>query len=186
MLFVDVVSKNGNLLLNISPTAEGIIDDAQRRSLLDMGEWLRANGDAIYGTRPFVTYGEGPKRIASSEHGGHFTQMSGDYNADNWRFTTKGNTIYAIQLGWGGSEVDVTIKSLSKGKLGNTTITNVSVLTSPEKIEWNVSDEGLALKTPFHAPNKTAIVFKIETQDGWSTVQTDDPVKKMEPISVDG
>lgn len=185
-MLIDIVSKNGNLLLNISPTADGTIDDAQRRSLLDMGDWLRANGEAIYGTRPFVTYGEGPKRIASSEHGGHFTQMSGVYNAENIRFTTKGTAIYAIQLGWAGSEVDVTIKSLAKGKLGKTKITDVSVLSSDEKIEWKVTDEGLVVKTPFEAPNKTAVVFKVETENGWSTCTSDTPIKKMEPISIDG
>ncbi len=185
-MLIDIVSKNGNLLLNISPTADGVIDVAQRRSLLDMGDWLRANGEAIYGTRPFVTYGEGPKRIASSEHGGHFTQMSGEYTAENFRFTTKGNTIYAIQLGWAGSEVDVTIRSLAKNKLGKTKITHVSVLTSDEKIDWQETDEGLVVKTPFKAPNKTAVVFKIETKSGWNTCISDEPIKKMEPISVDG
>jgi len=185
-MLIDIVSKNGNLLLNISPTADGIIPDEQRRSLLDMGVWLRANGEAIYGTRPFVTYGEGPKRIASSEHGGHFTQMSGDYNVDNIRFTTKGNTIYAIQLGWAGSEVDVTIKSLAKSKLGETKITKVSVLSSPERIDWKATEEGLVVKTPFKAPNKTAVVFKIETENGWGTVKADVPPKPMDPISVDG
>jgi len=185
-MLIDIVSKNGNLLLNISPTADGIIPDEQRRSLLDMGAWLRANGEAIYGTRPFVTYGEGPKRIESSEHGGHFTKMSGEYTAENVRFTTKGNSIYAIQLGWAGSEVGVTIKSLARTKLSKTEIVDVSVLSSPEKIEWRVADEGLVVRTPFKAPNKTAVVFKIETKDGWSTCVSDEPIKEMDPISIDG
>jgi len=184
-MLIDIVSKNGNLLLNISPTADGIIPDEQRRSLMDMGEWLRANGEAIYGTRPFVTYGEGPKRITSSEHGGHFTQMSGDYNVENIRFTTKGNTIYAIQLGRAGSEVDVTVKSLAESKLGDTKITRVTVLSSTEEIDWKVTEGGLVLKTPFRAPNKTAVVFKIETESGWGTVEADVPPKPMDPISVD-
>jgi alpha-L-fucosidase len=185
-MLIDIVSKNGCLLLNISPTADGIIDDAQRRSLLDMGDWLRANGEAVYGTRPFVTYGEGPKRIASSEHGGHFTQMSGDYNAENIRFTTRGNTIYAIQLGWAGSEAEVTVRSLAKSRLGQTAITGVSVVSSDEAHEWRVTDEGLVVKTPFRAPNKTAVVFRIETKDGWRSCTSDTPARKMESISIDG
>ncbi len=184
-MLIDIVSKNGNLLLNISPTADGIIPAEQRRTLLDMGVWLRANGEAIYGTRPFVTYGEGPKRIESSEKGGHFTKMSGAYNDENFRFTTKGNTIYAIQTGWAGSEVDVTIKSLAKTRLGKTKIVNVSVLSSQETISWKTTDEGLVVTTPFKASNKTAIVYKIVTE-GWSTVKAPAPPKPMDPISVDG
>ncbi len=180
---IDIVSKNGNLLLNISPTADGVIPEAQRTALLGMGKWLRANGEAIYGTRPFVRYGEGPKRLESS---GHFVQMSSGYNDENFRFTTKGNDIYAIQMGWAGSEVDVLIKSLSANKLGKTEITNVSVLGSSEPIEWSVTPEGLEVTTPFAAPSKIAICFKIETKDGWVTVKTDEPVKAIDPISVDG
>ena len=66
-----------------------------------MGVWLRANGEAIYGSRPFTTYGEGPKRLTSS---GHFVEMSGDYTSENIRFTQKGNSVFAIQLGWAGAE----------------------------------------------------------------------------------
>ena len=184
-MLVDIVSKNGNLLLNISPTADGIIPEEQRRTLMDMGVWLRANGEAIYGTRPFVVYGEGPKRIESSEHGGHFTRMSGNYNVENLRFTTKGNTIYAIQMGWAGSEVDVSIRSLSREKLGRTEITNVSVLSSQEKVSWKSTEEGLVVTSPFKAPNKMAIVFKIET-NGWDTMQAPTPPRPMDPISIDG
>jgi alpha-L-fucosidase len=111
--------------------------------------------------------------------------MSSGYNDENFRFTTKGNTIYAIQMGWAGSEVDVTIESLAKDKLGKTKITNVSVLSSPETISWETSDEGLIVTTPFRAPNKTAIVYKIETE-GWNTVKAPSPPKPMDPISVDG
>lgn len=180
---IDIVSKNGNLLLNISPTADGIIPEEQQRTLLDMGKWLRVNGEAIYGTRPFVRYGEGPKRLESS---GHFVAMSAGYNVENFRFTTKGKNIYAIQMGWAGSEKEVLIKSLAKSKLGQTRILDVSVVGSPEKIAWKLTEEGLVVTTPFAAPNKIAICFRIETKDGWRTIQTTEPVKPMDPISVDG
>ena len=81
------MSKNGNLLLNISPRSDGSIPIDQRYSLMGVGEWLKINGEAIYGTRPFKIYGEGPKRMASS---GHFVQMDGEYNAENIRFTKTG------------------------------------------------------------------------------------------------
>lgn len=157
---IDIVSKNGNLLLNISPTADGIIPQAQQESLLGVGKWLRANGEAIYGTRPFVVYGEGPKRLASS---GHFTQMTGDYNEENIRFTTKGSTIYAIQMGWAGSEKEVLIRSITAESLDGVAIQGVSVVDSPETIAWELTDDGLRVTTPFKASNKIALCFKIET-----------------------
>lgn len=157
---IDIVSKNGQLLLNISPTADGIIPEAQRQSLLEMGTWLRANGEAIYNTRPFNVYGEGPKRMKGS---GHFTLMEGSYNQENVRFTRNGSTIYALQLGWPGSEVTTTIKSISAKQYGDLEITNVSVVDSSEEIEWSLTEEGLKVTTPFRAPNKVAIAYKIET-----------------------
>ncbi|MGL1885133.1 MAG: alpha-L-fucosidase [Reichenbachiella sp.] len=165
-ILIDIVSKNGNFLLNISPTADGVIPETQRVSLLGMGEWLVKNGEAIYGTRPFGVYGEGPKRLEGS---GHFVKMNNDYNEENLRFTTNGTTIYAVQMGWAGSEKEVLIKSLSKEKLNLTQITNVSVVDSEENISWKVTANGLVVTTPFKAPNKTAVCFKIET-NGWESM----------------
>ena len=159
---IDIVSKNGNLLLNISPTPEGVIPDVQRASLLGMGTWLRANGEAIYGTRPFKTYGEGPKRLTSS---GHFVEMSGDYTSENIRFTSQGNIIYAIQLGWPGSQKRVAIKSLGKKQLGSRGIKRISVLDSAERISWILEDDKLYVTSPLNAPNTTAICYRIETTD---------------------
>ena len=157
---IDIVSKNGNLLLNISPTADGTIPNEQRESLLGMGTWLRANGEAIYGTRPFRTYGEGPKRLTSS---GHFVEMSGEYTSENIRFTQKGTTVFAIQLGWPGSRKQVQIKSLGRGTLKDRVITRVSVVDSPESIEWECQDEALFITAPSVAPNNFAICYRIET-----------------------
>ncbi len=162
---IDIVSKNGQLLLNISPKANGVIPQAQQDSLLGVGQWLRANGEAIYNTRPFylnneAVYGEGPKRLKSA---GHFVEMHGDYNQENIRFTTNNNTLYAIQMGWPGSHKKVLISSLSKEKRGDIAVTKVSVVDSPEKIQWQLTEQGLAITSPFHAPNKVAISYKIET-----------------------
>jgi len=156
---IDIVSKNGNLLLNISPTADGVIPDDQCESLLGMGVWLRANGEAIYGTRPFSTYGEGPKRLTSS---GHFVEMSADYTSENIRFTQKGDTVFAIQLGWAGGNKEIAIKSLGRKLGGHLQIKNVTVLDSPEQIDWVVEDDALYVTTPSAAPNDIAICYKIE------------------------
>ena len=156
---IDIVSKNGNLLLNISPTAAGVIPDAQRESLLGMGVWLRANGEAIYGTRPFSTYGEGPKRLTSS---GHFVEMNGEYTSENIRFTRKGNSVFAIQLGWAGAGKKIAIKTLGGKQGGQQQIKRVTVLDSPEEIDWVVEDDALYVMTPSVAPNDIAICYKIE------------------------
>ncbi len=157
---IDIVSKNGQLLLNISPTADGVIPHTQRQALLEMGHWLRANGESIYDTRPFNVYGEGPKRMTGS---GHFTLMEGEYNQENIRFTRNGSTIYAIQMGWPGSQVDTLVKSINGEAYPELEITNVSVVDSAEAINWTLSKQGLMVTTPFKASNKVAIAYKIET-----------------------
>ena len=179
---VDIVSKNGNLLLNISPRADGSIPMEQRHSLIGVGDWLKVNGEAIYGTRPFKIYGEGPKRMGSS---GHFVQMNGEYSAENIRFTTKENCLYVIQMGWLGSHEEFTINSLNLDSLANTEIKDVSVIGSDESIEWEISDEGLKVRTPFKAPNKSAVVFKIDTDD-LGLIVLDDQAEAVAPITVDG
>ena len=179
---VDIVSKNGNLLLNISPRADGSIPMEQRHSLIGVGDWLKVNGEAIYGTRPFRIYGEGPKRMESS---GHFVQMNGEYSAENIRFTTKENCLYVIQMGWLGSHEEFTINSLNLDSLANTQVKDVSVIGSDESIEWEISDEGLKMRTPFKAPNKSAVVFKIDTDD-LGLIVLEDQAEAVAPITVDG
>ena len=125
-----------------------------------MGTWLRANGEAIYDTRPFVVYGEGPKRLVSS---GHFTQMTGEYNEENIRFTTNGSTIYAIQMGLPDSEKNLLIKSINTRNLFGSEIANVSVVDSQEVIDWKLTEDGLLVTAPLITSNKIALCYKIET-----------------------
>jgi alpha-L-fucosidase len=93
----DVISKNGNLLLNIGPRSDGTIPDEVQQVLLKVGGWLKVNGDAVYGTRPWSIYGEGPTKVAAGSFQDTKTQ---DYTAEDFRFTTKGNDLYAIELAW--------------------------------------------------------------------------------------
>jgi len=155
---IDVVSKNGNLLLNISPRADGTIPEEQRESLLGMGEWLGINGEAIYGTRPFSVFGEGPKRMASS---GHFVQMSAAYDENNFRFTTRNDTIYAIQMGWPGGGETVTIKSLASEVPGDRMVAGVSMVGVDESLVWRQTDAGLIITTPPAPPSDIAVCYRI-------------------------
>ncbi len=132
--FIDIVSKNGQLLLNISPTANGTIPDNQKRVLLGMGQWLSKYGEAIYETRPFVEYGEGRTRM---QKGGGFARMKGTYGPEDIRYTRKGDIVYAIILGWPGENKAVTMKMFAKSeKAQDIKVTNVSMLGTGEPIKW--------------------------------------------------
>ena len=93
---VDIVSKNGALLLNIGPKADGTIPEEERAILKAVGAWLKVNGEAIYGTRPWRVYGEGPTKIPD----GAFTDTNRDaFTGQDIRYTTRGETLYAVLLG---------------------------------------------------------------------------------------
>ena len=160
-IFIDIVSKNGQLLLNISPMADGTIPENQKEVLLGMGQWLSKYGEAIYETRPFVEFGEGPTRL---EKGGWFVKMEGAYGPEDIRYTRKGDTVYAIVLGWPGENKAITMKMFGQGKEAqNVKVTSVSMLGIKEKIKWGRQDSGLIVTTPSKKVDDLAIVFKLTT-----------------------
>jgi alpha-L-fucosidase len=154
---VDIVSKNGTFLLNIGPKADGTIPDKVKETLLDMGKWLKVNGEAIYGTRPWVRYGEGNVQAAT---GSHSDANQIGFTAQDIRFTTKGSTLYATTLAW--KEGDITIKALDKQHIKNLKVYKVSLLGSPLNINWKLTDEGLKITFPKDKPCDYAYSFKIE------------------------
>lgn len=105
---VDIVSKNGMLLLNIGPKPDGTITDEEKAVLSDLGEWLKVNGDGIYGTRPWSKFGEGKTNNA----GGYFSDYNETkYTSKDFRFTYKDCTLYAFQMKPSGKKIK--IKSLA-------------------------------------------------------------------------
>jgi alpha-L-fucosidase len=94
-MLVDIVSKNGNLLLNVVLRPDGSLDPEVETMLHQLADWTAVNGEAIYGTRPWLVFGEGSVRA----RGGAFREDF-QYSAKDIRFTTKGKTLYAIALGW--------------------------------------------------------------------------------------
>jgi alpha-L-fucosidase len=160
-LLADVVSKNGNLLLNVTPRADGTIPEQEQKTLREVGGWLKVNGEAIYGTRPWKRYGEGPTVVA----GGAFHDTdTNSYTPQDFRFTTRGSTLYAIELGWAASGA-ATIRSLGSDSLGGEKVQSVSLLGSVAKIVWQQMSDGLHLQAPAQPPGHYAYVFDVLLQD---------------------
>jgi len=154
---VDIVSKNGNLLLNIGPRSDGTIPHEVQHVLLEIGAWLKMNGAAIYGTRPWKIYGEGPTKVVS---GAFHDTDTGVYTAQDFRFTTKGNKLYAIEMELPANG-EAVIHALGSGKSGSQKITSVSMLGSDVKLNYRQQADGLHIKLPAQITGKYAYVFSI-------------------------
>jgi alpha-L-fucosidase len=154
---IDIVSKNGNLLLNIGPRSDGTIPEEVQAMLRDVGSWLKVNGEAIYGTRPWKIYGEGPTKVAAGSF--HDTDTAG-YTAEDFRFTAKGKTLYAIELGWpsGGETV---IHSLGTTIMNGRKIGSIVLLGSDTKLNFQQQPDGLHIQLPAQAPSKYAYAFRV-------------------------
>jgi alpha-L-fucosidase len=154
---VDIVSKNGNLLLNVGPKPDGTIPDEAAKILLGLGEWLNVNGEAIYGAHHWETFGEGSTRVGE----GHMREREDQpFNAGDIRFTTKENALYATCLGWPGETA--LIRSLGGGSsIKAEMIEHIQMLGSDEPLVWSQHDDGLQIKSPAHKPCDHAYTFKI-------------------------
>ncbi len=160
---VDIVSKNGALLLNIGPRPDGTIPREEQELLLGIGRWLTVNGEAIYGTRPWKIFGEGPTQVV----GGSFNDTKrAPFTAEDIRFTTRGDTLYAIALAWPDTGT-VTITSLSSTSgLFRREIAKIEVLGSQEEAQWTRDARGLTVDLPAQRPCEHAVAFRISPAPG--------------------
>ena len=160
-MLVDIVSKNGNLLLNVVQTPECDLEPDVINILEGIGIWTKDNGEAIYGSRPWKQYGEGPSTTTkqmSGNHGG--IKDVRPYVAEDIRFTTKNGVLYAFCMNT--LIADVNIKSLSKlSKICTKSIASVSMLGSKEKITWKQNEDALIITKPSKQPDYKVAVFKI-------------------------
>ena len=158
---VDVVSKNGAVLLNITPKANGEIPLPVKERLLEMGQWLQINGEAIYGTRTFKIYGEGEAEVTE----GHLSEEKNpDNTAKDIRFTTKGEILYAIALDW-PENGELYISSLKKGNMLYTkTIKSIELLGNKGILDFTIDPDGLRIKLPKQKVGSHAFVFKIQSK----------------------
>ena len=154
---IDIVSKNGALLLNIGPRPDGTIPEPDQEILLEIGRWLAVNGEAIYGTRPWTVYGEGPTEVFEGAF--QDTKRAG-FTAQDVRFTTKGDALYAICLGL--PEGQATIASLGAGSsVPAERFAEVSMLGVDGPLSWSQDKGGLKIAVPSEMPCGHAYTFKI-------------------------
>jgi alpha-L-fucosidase len=159
---IDIVSKNGNLLLNVGPRSDGTIPSQVQQVLRSVGTWLNRNGEAIYGTRPWKIYGEGPTVVAAGPFQDTKTQ---GFTGEDFRFTTKGDMLYAIQMARPSAEYSV-IRSLgTDGAGGGRKVRSVTVIGTDRNLQFDQQAGGLKIQTGPTSPGDYAIVFRIRFDD---------------------
>jgi alpha-L-fucosidase len=157
-LLVDVVSKNGNLLLNIPLPGHGKPDDDEIAFLDKFGGWMALNGEAIYSTRPWKISGEGPtKSSGGSLYGGSTPR----FVASDVRFTIRGDALYAIALAW-PEDRKLTIKALAANSPHyRGEIARIGLLGSESTLVWSRNTDGVTVTLPERPPCDYAHVLKI-------------------------
>ncbi|MCA9732866.1 alpha-L-fucosidase [candidate division KSB1 bacterium] len=156
---IDIVSKNGNLLLSIPMKGDGTIDSLEVKFLKEMAAWMKINSEALYDTRPWKIFGEGPTEITS----GMFNENKTKFTAHDIRFTQTDKSLYALIMGI-PTEEKIILKSLAAQSsfMKDVRIAKVTLLGSTEIINWTQTKDGLKVELPEKLPCKHAVVLKLE------------------------
>ena len=156
---VDVFSKNGVVMLNVALRGDGTLPEKQAAYLTTFGKFLEINGEGIYGTRPWKTFGEGPLKMKDGRQG----ENKKPFSQSDIRFTTKDGKLYAFVLA--PPTRDIVIKTLRTGGPLDSEISSVDLLGSQEQIHWNRSSEALTIKLPRTRLDRPVIGFRISAED---------------------
>ena len=158
----DIVSKNGNLLLNIPVRGDGSIDSKEENVLEGIAAWMDVNKESIIGTRPWKVFGEGPASAGAALTAQGFNEGKGKpFTSADVRFTQKGDNLYIIEMGWPAQPLS--IRSLgSESKLLDRAIDRIDLLGVHEEVHWTRSPESLVLEPARAKPaNEYAVVYRI-------------------------
>ncbi|AWB69023.1 alpha-L-fucosidase [Saccharobesus litoralis] len=158
---IDIVSKNGSLLLNIGPKPDGTIPQKEVELLAEIGSWLKLNGEAIYNTRPWEAYGEGETYVPDGKHSNDAEKNRKDFNSSDIRFTRNGDTVYATILAWPGNNKEITIRSFTDKRYPHK-IAKISMIGHEGELNFKQTKNGLKVTLPSQSPSKYAQVLKIE------------------------
>ncbi len=154
---IDIVSKNGMLLLNVGPKPDGTITDEETKVLTDLGDWLRLNGEGIYGTTFWKKFGEGKVNA----DGGFF--KDGDekkFTAHDFRFTYKDGCLYAFQMRPNGK--DIKIKTLRKRDIHDFLVNSATLLSTGESLEFERNADEMVIKAVKGFKSDTPVCIKFE------------------------
>ena len=164
-MLIDIVSKNGNLLLNVVQTPEGDLEKDVLNILEEIAKWMEVNSEAIYGTRPWKIFGEGPSLEGAEEKApfGHIANAVKDvrkYRSGDLRFTTKGKKLYVFAMEQ--PEGDIHIKSLGLKAATGRKISSIKLLGSTEKVKWTQTATETVISKPSNLPKFTTLVFEVK------------------------
>ncbi|MBQ8283358.1 MAG: alpha-L-fucosidase [Paraprevotella sp.] len=159
-MLIDVVSKNGNLLMSVPVRGDGSIDEKEVAILKDIKAWMDINGESIFGTRPWTVFGEGPNAESSNPLNNQGFNEGVNYVAEDIRYVKKGDVVYVTALGWSANNV-MMLKNLSSvSPYYDSKISKVELLGYGE-VSYVCDKDGLMVKLPTERPNPIAPVLKV-------------------------